>query len=135
MTKMAQRQSLVTIETLPGNWATKTGGDIAADATPVWDGGTDSPDMLAAPAAAENITVSRPVDDSRDLAMIKQLRRKVGKLRTTLTEQPTNADLFPIGEPDVYPQALLIRLGIPEYDAASGDPKVVELEWAISKYV
>lgn len=134
MTKMAQRQSLVTIEGLPGNWATRTGGDIAADATPVWDGGTDTPDMLAAPAAAENITTGRPVDDQRDLAMIKDLRKKVGKLRTTITEVSTNADLFPIGEPDVYPEALLIRLGIPEYDAASGDPKSVELEWAIGKF-
>jgi hypothetical protein len=135
MTKMAQRQALVTIEGLEGLWATKTGGNVSADTTPVWDGGTDHPDVLASPASAENVTVSRPVDDVRDLALIKTLRHQVGKLRATITEQPTNGDLFPIGEPDVYPAALLVTLNVPEYDASSGDPKVIELEWAISQFV
>lgn len=132
--KMAQRQSLVSIEGLPGLWATKSGGNIGADTTPVWDGGAANPDVLASPASAENITISRPVDDARDLAMIKQLRQEVGKRRSTLTEQPTNVDLYPIGEPDVYAGALLVSLSTPEYDAASGDPKVIELEWAISQW-
>jgi len=132
--KMAQRQALVTIEGVPGRWATRTGGDVTADVTPVWDGGMDYPEQMASPPSADNVTVSRPVDDARDLTEIKRLKRLVGKLRATITEQPTNQDLFPIGDPDVYPDALLLRVSTPEYDASSGDPKVIETEWAIAQF-
>lgn len=135
MTKMAQRQSIVTIEGIPGNWATKSGGNVSADTTPVWDGGADRPEILASPSSAENITVSRPVDDQRDLSEMKRLKQVVGRLRATITEQPTDGDLFPIGEPDVYPNALLVGYNVPQYDAASGDPKVIELEWAVATFV
>lgn len=134
MTKMAQRQALFTIEGIPGRWATRSGGNTSADITPVWDGGADRPENLASPASSEDITVSRPVDDERDLDLIKRLRKQVGKLQTTLTEQPTNGDLFPIGEPDVWPNALLRTVNIPTYDAASGDPKVIELVFAVSDF-
>lgn len=135
MTKMAQRQSLVTIETIPGNWATRTGGDVSADVTPVWDGGADRPEQLASPASADNVIVSRPVDDERDLTLIKVLKKAAGTKRATITEQYTNGAGFPVGDPDVYPDALLVACRIPSYDAASGDPKVIELEWAISDFV
>lgn len=132
--KMAQRQALFTIEGIPGKWATRTGGNVSADITPVWDGGADRPENLASPASSEDITVSRPVDDERDLALIKELKGKVGRFTTTLTEQPTNGDLFPIGDPDVWPNALLRTVNIPAYDAASGDPKVIELVFAVSEF-
>jgi hypothetical protein len=132
--KMAARQSLVTIEGIPGRWATKTGGNINADTTPVWDGGEIDPEILAGPASAENVTVSRPFDDQRDLPEIARLRRLVGKYRATITVQHTDADLFPIGEPTVYSDALLVTLNEPEYDAASGDPKRIELVWAVPKF-
>lgn len=135
MTKMAQRQSLVTVEGIPGRWATKTGGNVSADVTPVWDGGETYPENLAAPAMAENVTISRPFDDSRDLPEIARIRRLVGKMNATVTVQPTDGDLFPIGEPTVYPEALLVTLTEPEYDAASGDAQVIELEFAIAQFV
>lgn len=135
MSKMAQRQGLVSIEGIAGLWATKTGGDVSADVTPVWDGGTDHPDQLASPPSSDNVTISRPVDDDRDLAEIKRVKKMVGRLRATVTVQPTNGDLFPIGDPDVYPEALLIRATSLTVDAASGDPQVWELEWAISDFV
>lgn len=133
--KMAQRQSLVTVEAIPGLWATKSGGNVSADVTPVWDGGADSPEQMAGPASAENITVSRPVDDLRDLPDLSRIRRLVGKLVTTVTVQPTDGDLFPIGEPTVYPDALLVTMTEPDYDASSSDPQVIELEFAVSQYV
>lgn len=135
MAKMAQRQALVSIEGIPGNWAARTGGNVTADVTPVWDGGADYPEQLASPSSADNVTVRRPVDDARDLSEIKRLKRVTGKLSTTITEQPTNGDGFPIGEPDVYPGALLVQVNIPEYDASSGDPKMIELVFAVSQYV
>lgn len=135
MTKMAQRQALVTIEGIPGLWATKSGGNVSADTTPVWDGGAQTPEMLAGPAAAENITVGRPFDDARDLPELARLRRVVGRFRGTITVQPTTADLFPIGPPSVYPDALLVTLTEPEFDASSGDAQTIELEFAVTQYV
>lgn len=135
MSKMAQRQSQVSIEGIAGLWATKTGGDVSSDVTPVWDGGTDHPDQLASPPTAGNVTVSRPVDDERDLTEMKRLRKLVGRFTATITVQPTNGDGFPIGEPTVYPDALLVTMSEPEYDAAGGDAQVFELEWAISQFV
>ena len=135
MTKMAQRQSLVTIEGLPGKWASKTGGNVSVDTTPVWDGGTERPEILASPQSAENVTVSRPFDIERDLPELARLRRLVGRLTATITVQPTDADLFPIGDATVYPDALLVTLNEPEYDAASGDAQMIELEFAIPQWV
>lgn len=132
MTKLAQRQALVTIEPGLGIWATKSGGNVSADTTPVWDGGQSTPEMLASPATVENITCSRPLDDLRDLPELARLRRGVGKLRATITVQPTDENLFPIGSPAVYADALLVTFSEPEFDASSGDAQVVELEWAIS---
>lgn len=133
--KIAQRQSIVTIEGIEGRWATKSGGNISADVTAVWDGGEDEPSQLAGPATAENVTVSRPIGRIRYLSIIPRLKRQVGKLRATITVQTTDAMGFPIGEPSVYPQALLVTMNEPEVDAGSGDAQVLELEWAISKYV
>jgi hypothetical protein len=133
--KLAQRQALVTIEGIPGLWATKSGGNVSADTTPVWDGGADTPEILAAPAAAENVSVSRPFDDLRDLPELARLRRLVGKFRGTITVQPTNGDLFPVGPATVYPDALLVTLEEPEFDASSGDAQTIGLEFAIAQYV
>lgn len=133
-TKMAQRQALVTIEGIEGRWARKTGGNVSADTTPVWDGGEDRPSILSAPAVAENVTTGRPFDEQRDLPEIARIRRLVGKFVTTITVQPTDGDLFPVGPPTVYSEALLVGLTEPEYDASSGDAQMIELEWAISQY-
>jgi hypothetical protein len=135
MTKMAARQQQVSVEGIPGLWATKSGGTVSADITPVWDGGANAPEQMAGPASADNITLSRPCDDARDIAVAKMLRPQVGTFRGTITVQPTDGRLFPIGEPTVYPDALLQSMSEPDYDAASSDPQVLETIWAISEYV
>lgn len=132
--KLAQRQSLVTVEGIAGRWASKTGGNVSADTTPVWDGGEQYPEVMASPAQAENVTISRPFDDQRDLPEIARLRQLVGRFRGTISVQPTDADLFPIGAPTVYPNALLVRLNEPEYAADSGDAQRIELEFAVAQF-
>lgn len=135
MSKVSQRQRLVTVEGLPGFWATKSGGNVTADASPVWDGGSARPEMLAGPASAENVTTGRPFDEQRDLPLLPTLRSRVGRWQTTVTVQYTDANLVPIGRPTVYPEALLVACNEPDSDAASSDASVIELEWAISDYV
>lgn len=131
MPKSAQRQFLVKVSGVDGYFATKSGGTTAAEVQDVWDGGALQPEKLAAPSATENVTVSRPYDAERDQAVIHRLRPSVGRLRTTVSVQPTDADLVAVGDAQVYANALLIGLSDPEADAASGDAARLELVFAV----
>lgn len=133
--KHAQHQGLVSVQALPGYWARKTGGNISADVTPVWDGGAAEPEVLSGRPVADNVVTARPFDLKRDLPQLQRLRRQVAKLRTTVSVQYTDGDGYPIGRPTVYPNALLVGINEPETDAASTDASTLELTWAIGKYV
>lgn len=129
--KSAQRQFLVKVAGIEGFFASKSGGDISADTNKVYDGGSDSPDVLAGPAEADNITVGRSYDFNRDDPILRQLRKAVGRWTTTVSVTPTDRDLVAVGQPQVYPDALLVGLTEPETDASSGDAASFELEFAI----
>lgn len=130
--KSAQRQFLVKVSNIDGYFMTKSGGNISADTTKVYDGGETRPDVLSSPADVENITVSRAYDHQRDSETLVQLRGKVGKLRTTVSVTPTDEDLVAIGSPVVYSDALLVGLTDVEVDASGGDAATFELEFAVS---
>lgn len=134
MAKSAQRQFLVKVGGIDELYASKSGGNISADTNKVYDGGSDVPDVLAGPAEADNITVSRPYDLARDEPVLKRLRKQVGKWRTTISVTPTDGDLIAIGSPQVYPSALLVGLTEPETDASSGDASTYELEFAVGAF-
>jgi hypothetical protein len=135
MAKMAQRQYLVRISGIEGYWATFSGGNITADTNKVYDGGNPVPEVLAGPSEADNITVGRPYDTNRDATMLENLRRRVGVFTATISVQPTDRNYNVIGKPRVFPNALLVSLTEPEYDATSGDAAQVELEFAVGAYV
>lgn len=129
----SKRQSLVSVAGLVGHWAVKTGGEVAAPVTQAWDGGDEFPEQLAGPASTSNIVVSRPWKNQRDKDIRERLLPKVGSWNTTVSDQPTDANLIPHGKPLVWPDALLIRMNAPDVDASSGDAKVFELEFAVSR--
>ena len=135
MAKSAQRQFLIKVAGIDGYFASKSGGDVSSDTNKVYDGGSDSPDVLAGPAEADNITVSRAYDYQRDGAILKRLRKQVGRWSTTVSITATDRDLVAIAEPQVYPDALLVGLTEPETDASSGDAAEYELEFAIGTFV
>ena len=135
MAKSAQRQFLIKVAGIDGYFASKSGGDISSDTNKVYDGGSDTPDVLAGPAEADNVTVSRSYDLQRDGAVLKRLRKLVGRWETTLSVTATDRDLVAIAEPQVYPNALLVGLTEPETDASSGDAAEYELEFAIGTFV
>lgn len=134
MAKAAQRQFLVSVSGIMGYFATKTGGEVSSDSAKVYDGGSLMPDILSSPAQADNITVGRPFDPLRDQAVITALRQRVGRSRHTVSVVPTDEDLIAIGPATVYSNALLVRVGEPEADAASGDAATYELEFAIGAF-
>lgn len=130
--KSAQRQFLVKVEGIDGYFMTKTGGNLSSDTNKVYDGGSTRPDVIASPAEADDITVSRGYDPYRDAPVLSSLRQSVGRYRTTLSVTPTDEDLVPIGDAEVYPDALLVGLNSPDVDAGSGDAAVFELVFGIA---
>lgn len=137
MTKHAQHQGIVSVEALPGYWVEKTGGDVSADPTMVWDVGSEGAfqESLSGRPTAENVVTARPFDLDRDLPELKALRRQVGKLRTTIKVQYTDANGYPVGEPTVYADALLVTMTEPPINVASTDASTLTLTWAVSSYV
>lgn len=131
----AQRHFLVKVEGIDGHFMSKTGGSISSDTTKVFDGGAITPDVIASPPEAENITVGKAFDVDRDADRLAVLRTKVGSLRTTVSVQPTNADMVASGRPTVYANALLVGLTEPDMDSSGGDAAMWELEFAIGSYV
>lgn len=128
----SQRQQQVTVSGWPGHFATKTGGETSADTNAVWDGGQLKPTNLAGPATTANIVVSRPYYPLVHSAIVKSWERVVGRQRTTVSVWDTDPDLGPIGSPTVYADALLIRVTRPDYDAASSDAGMIEMEFAVN---
>lgn len=131
MSKAAQRQFLVKVSGIDGLFASKTGGNTASEATDVYDGGTLTPEKISNPPRTDDVSVGRPFDPIRDRPVLRRLRPLVGRWRTTVSVQDTDADLVAIGQPTVYSNALLIGLTDPEHDAASGDAAAFEMTFAV----
>jgi hypothetical protein len=133
-TKASARQFLVKADGIEGLWATKTGGNVTSESQKVYDGGKLKPDIITNPPVAEDVTITRPWDIERDPDIATELLQLVGSWETTVSVTPTDADLIPIASPRVYPNAKLIGVSEPEVDAASGDPSVFGLTFAIPDY-
>lgn len=134
MAKMSSRQHLVKVSGIEGLFATFSGGSVSADTTKVYDGGNLVPEVLSGPAEADNITVGRPFDLNRDPQIINNLRKKVGTFTATVSVQTTDRNLVAVGKPRVYPNALLVSITEPDYDATSSDAAQIELEFAVGAY-
>lgn len=127
----SQRQHLTKLDGVDGYWASRSGGEVTAETSKVWDGGALRAVTLSAPAETANVVLGRPYYPTRHADQRRAMARRVGSMRSTITVQDTDADLVPIGRPTVYPDALLVRCTPPEGDASSSDGAVWELEFAV----
>lgn len=128
--KSAQRQFLITVAGVAGTFAGFRGGETTSDVTRDFDGGSLTPDILTGPATTADIRVSRGWRRDRDIDVVKKLRPRVGRFRTSVTVQPLDEDLVPAGTPDVY-TAILVGLTPTEADANSGNVSRLELVFAV----
>lgn len=131
MAYSAQRQFLVTLSGIDGKWMTKGGAGIQSDSNKIYDGGSIVPSIVTSPAEVENVTVSRAYKQERDEAILQNLRVQVGRYTTTITVQPTDADLVAVGKASVYAGAVLVGITEPDFDSSSGDVASIELEFAV----
>jgi hypothetical protein len=124
----------VKVSGINGYFMSKSGGNISSSPSKVWDGGSNIPDVIAAPPEADNITVGRAFDIDRDNDDLTRIRQQVGLLRATISVTPTDVNMVAKGTPTVYPDALLVGLSEPEMDSSGGDAAMWELEFAIGSY-
>lgn len=130
MAFISQRQFLVTVDGVEGVFMTKSGGGVASDSTKIYDGGKKIPEIITSTPEIENITVGRSYKSGRDDVVLRTLREKVGRFVTTISVQETDADFVAVGKPVVYAEAVLVGITEPDYDSGSGDPAMLELEFA-----
>lgn len=105
--RAAQRHAIVHLEGVPVAWHTMTGGGITV---PVADD-PDTADVIESipgTPRAEPITLTTSFSPAEDLEWMKDLKRGVGMLRATVTRHWTDENWRRIGEPEVYPDCLLI---------------------------
>lgn len=102
----AQRHTIITLEGVNTSWNTMAGGGMGVTTVP--DPMSDLGDVIAGNARAENIILSTTFDPRHDLDWINDLKRGVGQFRGTVTRQWTDENWAHIGEPEVYPDCLLI---------------------------
>lgn len=127
---LAQRQQLWTVQGIPGHWATKTGGEVAAETRKVYNGGEETPEVMGGPPQSSNIILTRPYKASlRDLEA--RLAPLCGEWRTTLVGADRDKAGIPIGKPRVHAGALLRRVKPPDYDESSAEPGMFEIEFEI----
>lgn len=112
--KASQRHSLVTVQGIDIVWRSMSGGGVSSDYSRDYDGGSDTPDFIPGIPEPEDIEVTTTVAPKRDLEWMRQVKALVGRGRFTITRQWTDANWDVIGDPETYPNCLLIGYSNPE---------------------
>lgn len=128
-----KRQTLFTVSILPGRvFAQVSGGEKSGSVTRWWNGGSLTPVVIGGPPETSNIVVTNGFDPDVDAAILQGLKSQINVIRATLTRIYLAGDMtrIPSAKPDVYTDALLVKLTPVETDASSGDVATYALEFA-----
>lgn len=118
----------------PRYFASKTGGDVTAESSTEYDGGSLVPEPVAGPATIANIVLTLRYKPAVDHAAVKALRKQVGSYVDTLNVLDTDAQFRPLPgvEPDVYPGALLVGVGGINLDRNGTGARTCDLTFQVS---
>lgn len=128
---LSQRQFVVTVSGVAGNFMTKSGGGLSADSNKVYAGGSKTPAIVTGIPEYENITVGRAYDANRDPAIVADLREQVGRFSTSITVVETTVDYQTLAT-TTYNGCVLVGINVPDAESNSGDPAMMELEFAVT---
>jgi hypothetical protein len=123
-----QRQFLWSIDGCPGYWQQKTGGDVEAPVTVVWNGGADRPQKLGGPPDATDIVLTQAYRPQMHREARDTFKRGAGFLRVGVHGIELDANGQAIGDPITYPLALLVKVTEPPADFASG----AQSDWSVT---
>ena len=130
MVTSTKHQFLVTVSGVKGYWDEMTGG--AGTGTPIRhrNGGSLKEEIIGTPPTYSDIVVTRGFSPAYRDAYVN-LAKNINKTRHTVTKQPTDPDLVPVGKPITYPSCLLVGVTFPDSDSnAVGDRSTVQLTFS-----
>lgn len=132
MAYISQRQYQVAVAGFTELFMTKSGGNVTADSVKFYAGGKEVPDIVTGLRQVENITVSKAYNPDTDRALLAAARLAVGKGETTITVTETDGSLEALADAvTTYTGCVLVSVNEPEYASDSGDPAVMQLEYAV----
>lgn len=122
----AQRQAIVTVDALPDLvFSAMSGGGITVSYEEQVAGGVT--EITVGRVVAEPIVLTTALSLYRDLTWMRQVKAMVGVRRFTITRQWTDPNWAPVGEPETYPDCLLIGYTNPE-----SSPSVEDAEFSLT---
>ena len=141
MGKATQRQIVASIQPVidthpkfASYFTTVSGGEISAAVEKVYDGGSQFPEVLCAPAEIGDITVSSfATDDNAAYGNMQSLRGLVGRAYYNVIVATLDCDLRIPGSERTYPNCLLVGLTEPDGDASSGAPSTFSMTFAVRR--
>jgi hypothetical protein len=127
----SQNQFLITVSSVDGFFATKSGGNASVTVAKDFDGGSNDPVLSNSRPVYSDLTVGRRFDIGRDATVAIALRKRIGK-DFTVTVQPSDADFVPTGPKTVY-VGRLQAVNEPDADANSGTQARFSLVFSVQK--
>lgn len=112
LTPAPGRHALVTVAGLGLVFTAMTGGNRVAE----WevDDSTGAPQLRVGRVRTEPIVLTAALSPHRDLEGLVRLKAAVGIGRYTITRQWTDANWTPVGDPELYPDCVLVGVTNPE---------------------
>lgn len=124
-----QSQSLVTVtvDGAPlGVFDTRTGGESDSEVAKRHVGGKATQQVYNGLRTVGDVTVSRGYERERDHELARTLEKRCGLASAAVSEQPLDDEGNPWGKPKTW-TGKLKSVNTGDYDAASGDPRMIEL--------
>lgn len=114
-----------------GVFDTRSGGDVAATETKYRPGGMGPEKGYVALPSPAAVTVSRAYENERDVALMKVLQAKAGRVLGSVSEQPLDDEGNAYGAPTVFAGRFLgLKWG--NADSMSNNVRKVELDFSIT---
>jgi hypothetical protein len=128
MSRLDQYDIEVSLDGRPlGTFDKMSGGNIDSEETKYKPGAMGPQISLGGSQTVSNVTVERLLRTDRDVALIPQLKARVGKGVITVSRQMLDVDGHPFGSPLVY-QGILKQLTLPNPDSEGTGAGIYQLE-------
>lgn len=114
-----------------GTFEVKSGGGAGSTVSSYTPGGSRTPVVDGGRQTFEDLTVNRVWVPARDRPLVGQLLNARGGVNFNVSDQSTDANLAPIGDPVVW-AGMLSAVNYPDYDSEGDDQARLELVFVIS---
>lgn len=110
-----------------GTWSTLSGNESAAESSKHYPGGVlNKPLVRSGPAEESDLTLTRHFQDASMWTRAKGLKKRAGRARAVIIEQPIDGDGNDNGEAVTYTGPIVnVKLG--DVDSSSSDWRLIEI--------